>query len=302
MNRTTSLTLAALTCTLFVCACEREPAPPAPVAADPDAMYTVNLPRGFTQTFDADAPADYGELRLGELVIVENRTGDRIKAGFHRYIPMSAVGDSFGLPQYITVASRGLITGPALDLAATSSVNASFAAVADTSWGGLAEWQPDPWGRRFVVEHDESGQLRMTTSLFIPPQELQQPVSIPCDWAYDPDAGSPEAFRLVVDDRVVIENALGHHIKAILEFEYGSAGSAAMIAALPSRGVAKWKTRHSPLWMKVAFLQVPMLNDPAASTPTRAFESRVSDEGLTVRFARDEHGELTTDFHQGVER
>ncbi len=301
----TRLLIAALTTAATLCACDREPAQP-PAPADPNAAYAVNLPTGFVQTFDGDAPTDYGELCLGELVIVENRTGNRVTANFQR-ITHSAALDPLDA-RFIPIPSKGRISGPALDLAASFGVTAHFTTVAhyitvtNPKWSGSAAWQPDPWGRRFVVEPDESGELRVTTSLFIPPEEFQQPVDMPADWEYDADAGDPDAFRLVVDDRIVIENALGHRIKAILEFEYGSAGSAALIAVLPSRGVARWDAPHTPLWMKAAFLQAPMLNDPAASTPTRAFESRVGDEGLTVRFARDEHGELTTDFHHGVDR
>jgi hypothetical protein len=211
---------------------------------------------------------------------------------------LSTALDSF---QLIPVPSKGRISGPAFSFAAITPTAISFNAIVDANWRGLARWQPDPWGRRIVVQPDESGELSMTTSLFIPPEDLQPPISLSPDWNYDADAGVTGEFRLFIGDCVVIENALGHRIRATIELNFINQSIATMVV-LPSRGVAVWDEPQTPLWVKVAFLQVPMLNDPGASTPTRAFESRVGDEGLTVRFARDEHGELTTDFHHGVDR
>lgn len=292
------LIIAALMSAAALCACDG--ANEQNVSADPNAIYEVALPPGFAQSLDESAPTEFGELRFGEHVIVENRTGDRTRVSLRRTMPMSALGDA--LPPFgeIPLPSKGLITGPMPDLTSASMVTLSAFSVRDRSWTGFTSWRPDPWGRRIVIDQDDGGELRLTTSVFVPTEEHQPPIDLPEAWDYDESAGEDAVFRLVVNDRVAFENAFGHRIKAFIRLEFNESDHDEVIAMLPSRGVAHWRTEREPLWVKVTMMQVPVIGEAnAAQSMDRGFESRVGGQGLTIRFRHDETGYPAVDHAAG---
>jgi hypothetical protein len=282
---------------LTACGCDGTPSAE---SKDPDAIYTVALPPGFTQTLDESAPTEYGELRFGEHVIVENRTGDRTRVSLRRTMPMSALGDVMPPLGEIPLPSKGLIAGPMPDLTGATTISLTALSVRDRSWMGFTSWTPDPWGRRIVIDRDDSGELRLRTFVFVPPEEHQPGVDVPDSWDYHASASADDVFRLVVNDRLVIENAFGHRNKAFIRLEFNESDHDEVIAMLPSRGVAHWRTERDPLWVKVTMMQVPVIGaSNGAQSMDRGFESRVGERGLTVRFRHDETGYPSIDHGVG---
>lgn len=98
--------IAALSAAVVLCACGERPSAP----------VTVVFTEGFETVDDESAPREWGELRMGERVVLENRSGEPIEATLRFRVPMAAhvaPGDIF--PTRVVVPSSGAVVGPAPD-------------------------------------------------------------------------------------------------------------------------------------------------------------------------------------------
>lgn len=100
----TILSIAAISAAVAVCACDQQSS--APVA--------IVFTEGFEAVSDGSAPHEWGELRLGERVVLENRSGEPIEATLRFRLPLAGhVTAKEILPTRVVVPASGAVAGPA---------------------------------------------------------------------------------------------------------------------------------------------------------------------------------------------
>lgn len=98
--------IAALSAAAVLCACGERPSAP----------VTVVFTEGFEAVDDESAPREWGELRMGDRVVLENRSGEPIEATLQFRLPLAGhVMTNEIFPTRVVVPSSGAVIGPAPD-------------------------------------------------------------------------------------------------------------------------------------------------------------------------------------------
>lgn len=214
----------------MLCACDG--ANEQSVGADPNAIYTVALPPGFSQTLDESAPTEFGELDIAGRFIVENRRGEPLKATLLLRDWGAGLDEVEGEKVEVTIPARGRVASDWIGRRARAvSMRLEGAGMLSQTHHGF-----EYMGARVVVDHGPSPLPRVRGEIFTPALEDQLPGSL--QFVVDPsEPAAPATLR--IGDFFRLVNETGVAMPAELRFERtrdDGGSTMTMLVVIPAHG------------------------------------------------------------------